>query len=76
MHHMLQPQVAQLQWEMLKLTDILFLAVSSIWICKSSISISMPFRAFTAAAHVNSDSSSCEKQEEEKGAVEEVRDKH
>lgn len=47
---------------MWKLTAILVLTTSSIWICKSSISISMPFRAFTAAAQVNSDSSSCEAQ--------------
>ena len=44
----------------LSLTDILTLTTSSIWMCRSSISISMPLRDFTAAAHVNSDSSSCE----------------
>lgn len=62
--------------QMSKLTDILALTTSSIWICKSSISISMLFRAFTAAAQVNSDSSSCEKQEEGKVTGEQVRDKH
>lgn len=41
------------------LTACLVLEMSSIWTCRSSISTSMDLRAFTAAAQVNSDSSSC-----------------
>lgn len=40
------------------LTAVLALAMSSICRCRSSISTSIAFRAFTAAAQVNSDSSS------------------
>lgn len=39
------------------LTAVLALAMSSICKCRSSISTSIAFRAFTAAAQVNSDSS-------------------
>lgn len=42
----------------LTLTAVLALAMSSICRCRSSISTSIAFRAFTAAAQVNSDSSS------------------
>lgn len=41
------------------LTACLVLEMSSIWTCRSSISTSMDLRALTAAAQVNSDSSSC-----------------
>lgn len=42
------------------LTACLDLDMSSIWTWRSSISTSIDFRALTAAAHVNSDSSSCD----------------
>lgn len=42
----------------LPLTAVLALVMSSICRCRSSISTSIAFRAFTAAAQVNSDSSS------------------
>ncbi len=49
---------AERRMQKVLLTACLVLEMSSIWTCRSSISTSMDLRALTAAAQVNSDSSS------------------